>query len=96
MPRFFCSQPLAVGETIALMRAWPNLHYATSAFAPRHYPREIVEFANGDGRERILYAGYFPSGLTLERIFRELDGVPFAAETWPAFLWENAVRILNK
>ena len=82
-------------RAIALMRSWPNLHYSTSAFAPRYYPPEIVAFANGEGRDRILYAGYFPSGLTLERIFRELDDVPFAPETWPAFLRENAVRILN-
>jgi predicted TIM-barrel fold metal-dependent hydrolase len=85
-----------VAETVALMRSWPNLHYSTSAFAPRYYPREIVEFANGEGRDRILYAGYFPSGLTLERIFGELDDVPFDEKTWPAFLRENALRILNK
>lgn len=84
-----------VRETIALMRAWPQLHYSTSAFAPRWYPAEIVEFANGDGRDRIVYAGYFPSGLTLERIFRELDAVPFTDQVWPAFLRDNALRILN-
>ena len=84
-----------VRETIALMRSWPQLHYSTSAFAPRYYPHEIIEFANADGRDRVVYAGYFPSGLTLERIFRELDAVPLIEEAWPAFLRHNALRILN-
>jgi uncharacterized protein len=84
-----------VAETIALMRTWPNLHYSTSAFAPRHYPPAIIEFANGDGADRVLYAGYFPSGLSLERIFGELATLPLAAEVWPQFLRTNAQRVLG-
>ena len=85
-----------VAETIALMRTWPNLHYSTSAFAPRYYPTPILEFANADGAERVLYAGYFPSGLSLERIFRELATLPLAAEVWPQFLRANAERVLGR
>lgn len=84
-----------VAETVALMRSWPNLHYSTSAFAPRYYPRQIVEFANADGGDRVLYAGYFPSGLTLERIFTELDDVPLRDDVWPRFLAGNARRVLG-
>ena len=84
-----------VAETIAMMRCWPNLHYSTSAFAPRFYPREIIDFANRDGRDRVLYAGYFPSGLSLERIFTELAALPLADDVWPSFLRENALRVLN-
>lgn len=84
-----------VAETVALMRAWPNLHYSTSAFAPRHYPRAIVDFANADGADRVLYAGYFPSGLTLERIFAELAALPLREDVWPRFLRTNALRVLN-
>jgi predicted TIM-barrel fold metal-dependent hydrolase len=83
-----------VRETIALMRAWPNLHYSTSAFAPRYYPSEIIDFANADGADRVLYAGYFPSGLSLERIFAELAHVPLAEDVWPRFLRGNALRVL--
>jgi predicted TIM-barrel fold metal-dependent hydrolase len=85
-----------VAETIALMRSWPNLHYSTSAFAPRYYPAEIIDFANRDGADRVLYAGYFPSGLSLERIFTELAQVPLADDVWPKFLRTNALRVLNR
>jgi predicted TIM-barrel fold metal-dependent hydrolase len=84
-----------VRETICLMRSWPNLHYSTSAFAPRYYPAEIVEFANADGADRVLYAGYFPSGLSLERIFGELAGLPLYDAVWPKFLRTNALRVLH-
>lgn len=83
------------GLAIELMRAHPGLHYSTSAFAPRHYPPDIVEYANGDGADKVLYAGYFPMGLSLERIMTDMLGVPFVADVWPKFLRANAERILG-
>jgi len=80
---------------VKLMLKWPNLYYSTSAFAPRYYPRAIVDYANTRGADRILYAGYFPMGLSLERIFRELPDVPFRDHVWPKFLRENALRVLG-
>ena len=78
---------------VKLMLKWPNLHYSTSAFAPKHYPRAIVDYANTRGADKVLYAGYFPSGLSLERIMTELPGVPFRDHVWPKFLRENALRL---
>lgn len=80
---------------VKLMLKWPNLHYSTSAFAPRHYPRAIIDYANTRGADRIMYAGYWPMGLSLERIFRELPGVPFKDEVWPKFLRGNAARLFG-
>jgi predicted TIM-barrel fold metal-dependent hydrolase len=84
-----------VDMAVKLMLKYPNLFYSTSAFAPKHYPKEIINFANSRGSEKILYAGYFPMGLSLERIFRELAEVPFNDEVWPKFLYENAIRVLG-
>jgi predicted TIM-barrel fold metal-dependent hydrolase len=80
---------------VKLMLKWPNLYYSTSAFAPKHYPKEIVAYANSRGADKILYAGYFPAGLTLERIFDDLPNVPFEDAVWPKFLRENALRVLK-
>ncbi|WP_426574997.1 amidohydrolase family protein [Aquihabitans sp. McL0605] len=84
-----------VEMAVKLMIKWPNLHYSTSAFAPRYYPQEIVDYANSRGADRILYAGYFPMGLTLERIFTEMPDVGFTDDVWPNFLRGNAARILG-
>ena len=78
-----------------LMLKWPNLYYSTSAFAPRYYPKAIVDFANTRGADKVMYAGYFPMGLDLGRIFQELPQVPFRDEVWPKFLRENAVRVFQ-
>jgi hypothetical protein len=78
-----------------LMLKWPNLYYSTSAFAPKYYPEEIVKYANTRGADKIIYAGYFPMGLSLERIMTDMPNVPFRDHVWPKFLRENAARILD-
>ena len=80
---------------IKLMLKWPGLHYSTSAFAPKYYPTNIVEYANSRGADKIIYAGYFPMGLSLERIVTELADVGFKDHVWPKFLRTNALRVLG-
>ena len=80
---------------VKLMLKWPNLHYSTSAFAPKYYPEAIINYANTRGAEKILYAGYFPMGLHIDTIFDQLPHVPFREHVWSKFLRENAVRVLK-
>jgi len=80
---------------IKLMLKWPGLYYMTSAFAPKYYPSSIVEYANTRGAEKIMYAGYYPMGLGLDRIFEEMPNVPFRDKVWPLFLRENALRVFR-
>jgi uncharacterized protein len=80
---------------VKLMLKWPNLYYSTSAFAPKYYPKPIIDFANTRGAHKVMYAGYFPMGLTLERIFAELPGVPLRSHVWPRFLRNNAAAVLK-
>jgi uncharacterized protein len=80
---------------VKLMLKYPNLFYSTSAFAPKHYPKAIIDYANTRGAEKIMYAGYYPMGLSLERIFRELPQVPLRDEVWPKFLSLNARRVFG-
>lgn len=78
-----------------LMLKYPNLYYMTSAFAPKHYPKDIIHFANTRGADKVMYAGYFPMGLSLERIFGDMPNVPFKDEVWPKFLRENAKKVFK-
>ena len=80
---------------VKLMLKWPNLYYSTSAFAPRHYPQAIIDYANTRGADKIIYAGYFPMGLSLERIMTDMRNVPFRDHVWPKFLRDNARRVLG-
>jgi len=80
---------------VKLMLKWPGLYYSTSAFAPKYYPDDIIKFANSRGSDKIIYAGYFPMGLSLERIMTDMRNVPFKDEVWPKFLRNNALRVLG-
>lgn len=80
---------------VKLMLKYPNLYYMTSAFAPKHYPKNIIHFANTRGTDKVMYAGYFPMGLSLERIFGDMKDVPFRDHVWPKFLRENAIRVFK-
>jgi hypothetical protein len=80
---------------VKLMLKWPNLYYSTSAFAPKHYPKAIIDYANTRGADKIIYAGYVPAGLSLERIFGDMPNVPFKDSVWPKFLRENAKRVFK-
>ncbi|WP_347280164.1 amidohydrolase family protein [Frankia sp. CcI49] len=80
---------------VKLMLKWPNLYYSTSAFSPRYYPANIIDYANTRGADKIIYGGYFPMGLSLDRIMTELAQVPLKAEVWPKFLRHNAARVLG-
>lgn len=80
---------------VKLMLKWPNLYYSTSGFAPKYIPKAIVDYANSRGGDKVLYAGYFPFGLELDRIFAELDELPLREEVWPRFLSGNARKLLK-
>jgi predicted TIM-barrel fold metal-dependent hydrolase len=80
---------------VKLMLKWPGLHYSTSAFAPQYYPKAVIDFANTRGADKIIYAGYFPMGLSIERIMTEMPNVAFKDEVWPKFLRHNALRVLG-
>jgi uncharacterized protein len=89
-----CCEPW-VDLTIKLLMKYPNLYYSTTGFAPKYYPEQIIHYANTRGSDKIMYGGYYPYGLQLSRIFRELPDLPFKDEVWPKFLRENAARILK-
>ena len=80
---------------VKLMLKWPNLYYMPSAFAPKHYPEAIIKYANTRGADTVMYAGYYPMGLSLERIFTEMPNVPFRDHVWPKFLRDNAIRVFG-
>jgi len=80
---------------VKLMLKWPGLYYMTSAFAPKYYPKAIIDYANTRGSDKIMYAGYYPMGLSLDRIFAELPSVGLKDDVWPKFLRDNAVRVFK-
>jgi uncharacterized protein len=80
---------------VKLMLKWPGLYYMTSAFAPKYYPKDVIDYANTRGADKVMYAGYYPMGLTLERIFSELADLKLRDHVWPKFLRNNACEVFK-
>ncbi|WP_419826406.1 amidohydrolase family protein [Sphingomonas sp.] len=80
---------------VKLMLKYPNLYYSTSAFAPKHYPKAIIDYANTRGADKVIFAGYWPMGLSLERIYAELRQLPFRDHVWEKFLYGNAKKLFK-
>ena len=80
---------------VKLMLKWPNLYYATTAFAPKYYPEAIIRYANSRGADKIIYGGYFPMGLSVERIMTDMKDLPLKDAVWPKFLRDNARKVLK-
>ena len=55
--------------------------------------RAIIDYAKSRGTEKIMYAGYYPMELSLDRIFAELPDVPLRDHVWEPFLRDNAHRV---
>lgn len=80
---------------VKLMLKWPGLYYSPTAFAPKYYPKAIIDYANSRGADKIMYGGYFPMGLSMDRIMTEMRDVPFRDHVWPKFLRENANAVFK-
>ena len=65
-----------VDTCVKLMVKWPNVHYMSSAIAPKHIPRAIIDYANTRGADRVMFASDYPL-LTHERCMREAAQLPF-------------------
>jgi predicted TIM-barrel fold metal-dependent hydrolase len=79
---------------VKLMLKWPNLYFATSAFAPKYYPKEIVHYANTRGTHKVIFAGYWPN-LAYEDVFGQLGELPLRDHVWQPFLHDNAARVFG-
>lgn len=79
---------------VKLMLKWPNLYWMSSAFAPKHIPEAIVNFANTRGADKIMWASDYPL-LTMERCIEEIGAMPFRDdERRRKYLGDNARRVI--
>jgi NAD(P)-dependent dehydrogenase (short-subunit alcohol dehydrogenase family) len=82
-----------VDTCVKLMVKWPNVHYMSSAIAPKHIPRAIIDYANTRGADRVLFASDYPL-LTHERCLREARALPFKdADRFTKFVATNAATL---
>jgi predicted TIM-barrel fold metal-dependent hydrolase len=79
---------------IRLMLKYRNLFLMTSAFAPKYFPPELLQFMNTRGRHKILFASDHPV-LSMDRCMREAENLDLRDGVLQAFLHDNAARVLG-
>ncbi|MBM3157570.1 MAG: amidohydrolase [Chloroflexi bacterium] len=79
---------------ISLMLKWPNLYYSTSAMVPKWIPKDIIYFANTRGKDKVMYAGYYPY-IDFYTLKNGIEELPLRDHIWPKFLRENAIKVFK-
>jgi predicted TIM-barrel fold metal-dependent hydrolase len=79
---------------IRLMLKYKNLYLMMSAWAPKYYPKEILQYMNTRGSHKILFATDYPL-LPFERCVREAMQLPVKEEVLKRFMRENALELFD-
>jgi len=77
---------------IRLMIKYRNLYLQTSAYAPRYFPPELIQFMNTRGQDKIMFASDHPV-LSFERCVKEAEDLDLREGVLDKFLYANAERL---
>ena len=81
-------------EMIAYARKFPNVYIDTSAYLPKRYPSELIEYMQGRGRSKVLFGTNYPM-LQPKACLEQVDCLGLDEEAKSMFLTENAKRIFK-
>ena len=77
---------------IRLMLKYKNLHLMTSAYAPKYFPPELLQYMNTRGQDKIIFASDHPV-LSMERCIAEAQALDLREGVLDKFLYTNAERL---
>lgn len=81
-------------QMIFLARKFPNVHIDTSAYRPKRYPPELVDFLRGRGRSKVLFGSNWPM-IAPQSCLEQVDGLGLDDEAKALFLGGNAQRVFK-
>lgn len=81
-------------EAIAVCTKHSNVYIDTSAYTYKRYPENLVRYAAGHGRRKILFGTNWPM-IAPQKALEGLDESPFDAEAKALFLGGNAERVFK-
>jgi predicted TIM-barrel fold metal-dependent hydrolase len=79
-------------EMIALATKYPNVFIDTSAYTPRRYPPELVQYLRGHGRTKVLFGTNYPM-ITPAHALKDLAELDLDDEATELFLSGNATKV---
>lgn len=81
-------------EAISICLHKRNVWIDLSGWSPKYFPPVLVQYANTQLRERVLFGSDYPM-ITPDRWLADFAEAPFRDEVRPLILKENAVRLLG-
>ncbi len=81
----------------AISMAWKheNIYLAGDAYAPKHWPKPFVHYANTYGSHKVLFGTDWPV-IDPERAVREVDALGFRPEAKQKLMRDNALAVFTK
>lgn len=84
-----------VDEMISMCWKHENVYTAGDAYAPKHWPKQFVHYANSYGRNKVLFGTDWPV-IDPERGVKEVEELGLREESKRLLMRENALRIFKK
>jgi uncharacterized protein len=81
-------------EAISICLHKANVWIDLSGWSPRYFPPQLVQYANTQLREKVLFGSDFPL-ITPDRWLADFEQAPFKDEVRPLVLKQNALRLLG-
>ncbi|MFY9224698.1 MAG: amidohydrolase family protein [Blastocatellia bacterium] len=81
-------------EMIGLAWKHENVYIDTSAYLPRYYPTQLIQYIKSYGQDKVLFGTNFPQ-LSLEKCVQQVYELGLSKEVQDKFLGKNAKRVFN-
>ena len=81
-------------EMIAMCWKHENVFVGTDAYAPQHWPRQLVHYADSYGKEKVLFGTDWPV-IDPERAVTEIKALDLSAASVSLLMRENALRVFG-
>jgi predicted TIM-barrel fold metal-dependent hydrolase len=81
-------------EMIAMATKYERVHIDTSAYKPRRYPAELVEYMRAHGRKKVLFGSNYPM-IMPGACLSQVDELGLDEEARHLFLHDNAARVFG-
>jgi predicted TIM-barrel fold metal-dependent hydrolase len=82
-------------EMISMAWKHKNIYIGGDAYAPKHWPKQMVHYANTYGQDKFLFGTDWPV-IDPERAVREVEELGFRPGPKEKIMRENALRIFTK
>ncbi|GIK05750.1 hypothetical protein Aspvir_009863 [Aspergillus viridinutans] len=82
-------------EMIGVAWKHPNVYIDTSAYLPKYYPKELIQFANTTGRKKVMFGTNFPQLSWSKCVESANRDIELRDDVKADFFGGNAVRVLK-